>query len=285
MKIRELFSVKDKRFLITAGHTGVGRMIAEGIVENGGIVVICGRREELVKHTAASLKCRGFAADISTDAGIQKCVDMISATTGEIDVLINCAGTSYSRQLDEYTEEGWDEVIGINLTAPFFMTQAFLPYLRGTKEQPAVIINIGSTEGTLAGVTDIYAYNASKAGLMHLPFKVQETLARRYINWNTLNLGPFDTDLLSIVDPTPDKVNIKKHNPQRRVGTKNEIIGPIIYLSSKAGQYIKGRMIEVSGGISAYLGNYMTGEHYFNHHLGQWEPIENRTYPDKRRQQ
>ena len=237
MKIKELFNIQGKRFFITGGHTGVGRMIAEGVIENGGFVSICGRRSELVQKASQELQCTGFTADISTDKGIQRCVEIV----GKIDVLINCAGTSRTNQFDEYTEEGWDEVMNVNLTAPFLLTQAFIPLLRGTKEQPGVVINIGSGEAIVAAGGSAYAYNASKAALMYMPFKLQEDMAKDYINWNTLNLGPFYSDLLKWIDESPnDNLEfIANHNPQKRIGTKNEIIGPIIYLSSKAGQYIK----------------------------------------------
>ena len=102
MKIKELFNIQGKRFFITGGHTGVGRMIAEGVIENGGFVSICGRRSELVQKASQELQCTGFTADISTDKGIQRCVEIV----GKIDVLINCAGTSRTNQFDEYTEEG-----------------------------------------------------------------------------------------------------------------------------------------------------------------------------------
>ena len=277
MKIKELFDIRGKKFFITGGHTGVGRMIAEGVIKNGGQVVISGRRSELVQKTSEDLLCTGFTADISTDEGIQRCVDIV----GDLDVLINCAGTSFASQFDEFSEYDWDKTIGVNLTAPFLLTQAFLPHLRGTKEQPAVVINIGSTEAVVAAGGSAYGYNASKAALMHMPFKLQDNLAKQHINWNTINLGPFDTELLSYLDQSPDRNNehIKEHNPQKRIGTKNEVIGPIIYLSSKAGQYIKGRTIEVSGGITAYLGNYMTKGNYLDWHTKQWMPVESRTYP------
>ena len=279
MKIKELFDIRGKKFFITGGHTGVGRMIAEGVIKNGGQVVISGRRSELVQKTSEDLLCTGFTADISTDEGIQRCVDIV----GDLDVLINCAGTSFASQFDEFSEYDWDKTIGVNLTAPFLLTQAFLPHLRGTKEQPAVVINIGSTEAVVAAGGCAYGYNASKAALMHMPFKLQEDLAKQYINWNTLNLGPFDTDLLKFIDESPDQnmEYIAEHNPQKRIGTKNEILGPVIYLSSKAGQYIKGRSIAVDGGLVTFLGNYMTKGAYLNQHTKQWEPTETRTYPYK----
>ena len=173
MKIKDLFSILGKRFFITGGHTGVGRMIAEGVVENGGEVVICGRRSSLVQKTSEDLLCTGFTADIATDEGIQRCVEIV----GDLDVLINCAGTSFASQFDEFSEYDWDKTISINLTAPFLLTQAFLPHLKGTKDNPGVIINIGSTEGTVAAGGSAYGYNASKAALMHMPFMLQETLA------------------------------------------------------------------------------------------------------------
>ncbi len=279
MKIKELFDIQGKKFFITGGHTGVGRMIAEGVIENGGSVSICGRRSALVQQASQELQCTGFTADLSTDEGIQRCVDIV----GKIDVLINCAGTSSACQFDEYTEQDWDDVMGINLTAPFLLTQALLPYLKGTKEQPGVVINIGSCEAVVAAGGSAYAYNASKAALMHMPFKLQEDFAKDYINMNTLNLGPFFSELLTWIDESPDGnlEYIANHNPQKRIGRKNEILGPIIYLSSRAGQYIKGRAISVDGGQVAFLGNYMTRGTYLNWHNKQWEPTETRSFPYK----
>jgi NAD(P)-dependent dehydrogenase (short-subunit alcohol dehydrogenase family) len=274
MKIEELFNIEGKKFFITAGHTGVGRMIAEGVIENGGSVVICGRRSELVQKTSQELQCTGFTADITTDRGIERCVDIV----GDIDVLINCAGISYGKKFDEYEERGWDRVMNTNLTSQFFLIQKLIPRLHG-----GTIINIGSTEAIVAAGAQQYVYNASKRGVMSLSFQMQNHVNQYDINVNTLNIGPFDTELLRKVDMSPEQNLewIREFNPQDRVGYKEDIIGPVIYLSSRAGEYVKGTTIEVSGGITSYLGNYMTRRKYLDYEVGDFRDISERKFNEE----
>lgn len=271
MKIEDLFNIEGKRFFITGGHTGVGKMIAEGVKENGGSVVICGRRSALVQETSQELQCTGFTADISTDKGIQRCVDIV----GKIDVLVNCAGVSYGSKFDLFTEEGWDTVMNTNLTSQFLLIQKFIPLMHG-----GTIINIGSTEGIVAFGTQQYSYNASKKGLMSLSFQIQNEVNKYNINVNTLNLGPFESDMLRILDESPEKDLkwIKEFNPQGKIGHKEDIIGPIIYLSSIAGEYVKGTTIEVSGGLTPYLGNYSTGRKYLDYEVREFRDISERQF-------
>ena len=132
--LNKLFSVSGKIALVTGGTTGIGLMIARGLVEAGVKTYIVGRNAEKGARVEAELnqlgQCVFIAGDLSTMAGIDAIVEFVKGRETRLDILINNAGLLTLESLEEVTEAGWDGPVNINMKAPFFMVQKLLPLLR-----------------------------------------------------------------------------------------------------------------------------------------------------------
>ncbi len=133
--MKDLFSLQGKIALVSGGSSGIGAMIAEGLVHYGAKVYLAARREEVLKAKQRELAkiglCEYITADIGTVAGIRQLARAYAERERSLDILVNNAGISDGgREIEDVTEKTWDSVIDLNLKSVFFMIQAFLPYLR-----------------------------------------------------------------------------------------------------------------------------------------------------------
>lgn len=254
--MKDLFSLEGKTALVTGGSVGIGAMIAEGFVNFGAKVTIVARREEALKKKRAELAkigpCEYIAADVSSVAGIEELAEAYGEREQSLDILVNNAGISDGRRaIEDVTEETWDAVMDLNLKSIFFMIQAFLPLLRvgASPETPSNVINIASIDG--CGKLNAYynyAYGASKAGVIQLDRHLGDSLAWEGIHINTISPGDFPTDLNTTARDHTDEM--KKVNPAKRIGEKENVAGAAIFLASQAGNFSVGSNIVVDGGES-----------------------------------
>ena len=183
--MKDLFSLEGKIALVTGGSVGIGAMIAEGFVNFGAKVYLVARREEVLKKKQEELAkigpCEYLAADIGSVAGINELARAYGEREPSLDILVNNAGISDGgKEIEEVTEDTWDAVMDLNLKTIFFMTQAFLPFLRvgASPDTPSNVINIASIDG--CGKLNAwynYAYGASKAGVIQLDRLLGDSLA------------------------------------------------------------------------------------------------------------
>lgn len=257
MNVSELFSLKDRVAIVTGGSTGIGRHIATGFAAAGAKVYICARTEAKVMTAASQIAaatngaCIGVVADLSTLAGIDALVGTISSRERAVHILVNNAGTMADAPIDEYGEAEWDPVINLNLKAPFFTLQKFLPLLRegGTAERPASIINIGSVGALKVGPKENYAYQASKSAIHWMAKGLAKRLGRDHITANVIAPGFFESEMTVITSDEMRKM-VESMVPRGRVGTPEDLAGAAVYLASRAGAYVTGSVIPVEGGLS-----------------------------------
>jgi len=253
--MKNMFSLEGKTALVTGGSAGIGAMIAEGFVNFGAKVYIVARREEVLKKKQEELAkigpCEYIKADVSTIAGVKALVAAYAEREDSLDILVNDAGTSDGTEVEEITEEKWDRVTDLNIKCLFFMIQKFLPFLRkgASPENPKNVINIASIDG--CGKINPYynyAYGVSKAGVIQLGKHLGDRLAWEGVQLNTISPGDFPTDLNTTARDHMD--DMKKMNPGKRVGEKENIAGAAIFLASRAGNFNVGSNIVVDGGES-----------------------------------
>lgn len=251
----DLFSIEGKIALVTGGTSGIGRMMARGLVEGGAKTYFVARNAETCARTEEEFRafgeCRSIVADLSTRDGLGTVASAVSQAEDQLDILINNAGIHETQPIEVYSEELWDKTIAINAKSAFFLTQKLLPLLRkaGSSDDPARVINIASGHGIRVPPFDSYAYAVSKAGLLHLTRVLARRLAPDNINVNAIAPGVFPSSIT--VDFSDETVAaIVKGVPRGRYGDEKDIVGAMLYLSSRAGAYVTATILPVDGGWS-----------------------------------
>ncbi len=257
-EVSELFSVAGKVAIVTGGSRGIGKMIAQGYVENGVKTYITARKAEACAATAQELSafgaCISVPADLSTKAGRDSFSSEIRQREGNIDILVNNAGAAWGAPFEEYPDEAYDKVMAINVKAIFTLTRDLMPLLcnGSSPEDPSRVINIGSIDGLRVSGMDNFAYGASKAAVHFLTRNLALRLAPRGITVNAIAPGAFESQMM---DYTLSKFRdkIEDENPLGRIGRPADMAGLALYLASKASKYMTGQVIAIDGG--SHLGS------------------------------
>lgn len=251
--INEMFSVAGKIAIVTGGSRGIGKMIAQGFVENGVKTYITARKAEACEATAAELStggvCIALPADISTTSGRNQFVEAIKQRESKIDILVNNAGAAWGASFEDYPDEGYDKVMNINVRAVFMLTRDLLPLLTkdASTENPSRVINIGSIDGLRVSSTDNFAYGASKAAVHFLTRNLAVRLARKGLTINAIAPGPFESKMMAhTLAQFQDR--IEKENPMGRIGSPRDMAGLALFLASPAATYMTGQVIALDGG-------------------------------------
>jgi len=256
--MNNLFTLTGKAALVTGGSRGIGEMIATGFVTNGVKTYISSRKAADCDATAARLseqgECISIPADLSTRDGIAQLVNEIASREDRLDILVNNAGATWGAPIEDFPEDGWDKVMGINLKSPFFLAQALLPLLEkaASHDDPARIINIGSIDGLHVNKLQTFSYGPSKAGMHHLTRTLAAHLASRHINVNAIAPGPFESKMMAHTLKTAGE-QIVAMVPRKRIGVPEDMAGAAIFLASRASAYVTGVVLPVDGGITGAL--------------------------------
>ncbi len=251
MSIEQLFSVKGKVALVTGGSRGIGKMIAQGLIAAGAKVYISARKADACNATAEELgpNCISLPADISSVAGARQLAAQLAEHEQRLDILVNNAGAAWGAEFEDFPEVGWDKVMDLNVKSPFFLTQALHGLLKAgaTAETPAKVINISSVDGMRINPWETYSYQASKAALIQLTKRMAVRLLQDHIYVTGIGPGAFPSDMNKAARDYGDMVS--KGIPNKRVGDWMDISGAVIFLASRAGDYVIGTTIPVDGGI------------------------------------
>ena len=254
--MKSLFDVRGKVAVVTGGSSGIGAMMARGLIENGAKVYITARKEERLMAKAGELselgECIGIPSDLSNVEGIEALVAAISEREEKIDILINNAGANWSASIEDFPEKGWDKVMDINIKSIFFATQKFLPLLKaaGTTDDPARVINIASINGIRNSGMPTYAYTASKSGVINLTEHLATDLARHNINVNAIAPGFFPSNMTKQIVENDEMTKLAiSQIPRGRMGAPEDIAGTALYLCSRASSWMIGQALVLDGGM------------------------------------
>jgi 3-oxoacyl-[acyl-carrier protein] reductase len=186
-----------KHAVVTGGTRGIGRAIAEALVEAGASVAICGRSADSVRTAAAQLAASpeaevfGEIADVSSWDQVERFFRSVESRFGKLDILVNNAGVGSFRSVSDMTRQDWDRTIGTNLTGVFYCCRNALPLLK--KSDAGYIIQISSLAGVNAFAGGA-AYNASKFGLNGFSEAIMQDLRYENIRVSYIMPGSVDTE-------------------------------------------------------------------------------------------
>lgn len=237
---------EGKVALVTGGRSGIGKAIARRLHEEGATVITAQRGEDKTFDWVT--------ADFSDPQTPDRVVAEVIDRTGRLDVLINNAGMMLEAGIEEMTLEDWQRNINVNLTAPFLLIRAALPYLRKTQGS---IVNTSSVEGLAANPRHA-AYCTTKSGILGLTRSVAVDHGHEGIRCNAVAPGWIDTDLnTNFIRNSPDaetlRYDLGKIHPVGRTGTPEEVAALVAFLAADEAGFITGQVYTVDGGRTTKL--------------------------------
>ena len=239
--------------LVTGASQGIGRACALELARRGTHVALAARNQDKLAEVAAEITAAGgtakaFTLDVSSEESIKAGAKAVLADLGKVDILVNNAGITRDILSMRMKRTDWDDVLTINLTGAFLLTQALM--MQMVKNRWGRIINITSVVGE-TGQAGQANYAASKAGLIGLTKSLARELASRTITVNAVAPGYIETAMTAIL--TDDQKNaMTQHIPLGRAGTDLDIAHAVAFLASEEASYITGHTLNVNGGM--YMG-------------------------------
>ena len=246
----DLFSLSGRVALVTGASGGLGRHFGRVLHAAGAAVVLAARRPESVAAEAAALGDRAMAValDVTDAASIAAALDAVAARFGTCDLLVNNAGIAATKPFLDHAEDDWDRVMDVDLRGAFVMAQAAAKRMVAAGREGA-IVNIASILG-LRVIPGVASYAAAKAGLIQLTRQMAVELVRHRIRVNALAPGYIATDINRDFFASDAGQALLKRIPQRRLGTVDDLTGPLLLLASRAGAHMTGSVVTVDGGHS-----------------------------------
>ncbi len=238
--------------VVTGAGRGMGRAVAMGLAREGAHVIVAevdaaAGRESAKAISDAGGRAISVTADISRIDEVRAVFEQAIDEFGTVDILVNNAGIGIAKPLLEYTEADWDRQLGVNLKGMFFATQeaarVMIPKRRGK------IVNFASTAAFVSSSTPETAYDISKGGVRQLTVSVAAELAPHHVNVNAVAPGTIMTELTLHILDTPEKMNRAAAKiPMGRLGSPDDMVGPVLFLCSEEADYITGHTLVVDGG-------------------------------------
>ena len=236
-------SLKDKIALVTGASRGIGWACAVALGQEGAVIAVNYReRENEAAESCRLIEAAGgrtfpVRADVSKAAEVAALLKKIAVDAGPVSVLVNNAGVSTKRSLDDATEADFDEAVTVNLKSAFLVTQAALPAMR--EAGWGRIVNVSSNAAFTGGGTGPH-YAASKAGMNGLTHAYAALLAGEGITVNAVAPGVIETEMIANRYSTP-------RAPVGRFGRAEEVAGAVVMFVRTG--YITGQTLVISGGM------------------------------------
>lgn len=249
--ILDAFKLDGKVAIVTGSERGLGRGMATALAQAGadivGVTYVAEAPETAATVHAAGRRYLHVQADLSSLQPIQRIIDSALQEFGHIDILVNNAGIIIRNDSVDFTEKEWDDVMDINVKATFFMCQAvarqFIKQGNGGK-----IVNVASMLSFQGGIR-VPSYTASKSGVKGITMLMANEWAKHGINVNAIAPGYMATDNTTQLRADEARsAEILGRIPAGRWGLPEDLGGAVVFLASKAGDYVNGYTIAVDGG-------------------------------------
>jgi 2-dehydro-3-deoxy-D-gluconate 5-dehydrogenase len=252
MTILEDFKLDGKAALVTGAAQGLGQGLAVGLAEAGADVAVLDvapldeTREQI---SSLGRNCHVMNENLlGADAALgERLISDCVSALGRLDILVNNAGIIRRGPALEFGEEDWEEVLSVNLSAPFYLSQALARYLVG-QERGGKIINLASVLSFSGGII-VPSYSATKAGIANLTRALANEWAPFGINVNAIAPSYFSTSLTSALREDTERSDaLLTRLPAGRYGEPEDLKGAVVYLASDASSYVHGIILPVDGG-------------------------------------
>jgi 3-oxoacyl-[acyl-carrier protein] reductase len=243
-----MFDLTGKTALVTGASGGIGGAIARQLHGQGAMVALSGTRTEPLEALAAELGERAHVTpcNLSDAASLDALPKLAAEAMGGLDILVNNAGVTRDNLFMRMSDDEWDQVISVNLTAAFRLSRAVV---RGMmKKRWGRIIGITSIVG-VTGNPGQGNYAAAKAGMIGMSKSLASEVASRGITVNCIAPGFIATAMTEKLNED-QKGKILSAIPTGRMGTSEEIASAAVYLSSNEAAYVTGQTIHVNGGMA-----------------------------------
>ena len=243
-----MFDLSGKRALITGASGGIGAAIARALHDAGAEVALSGTREAPLKALASELGARAHVlpCDLADAAAVEALPKAASEAMGGLDILVNNAGIARDQIFMRMSDDEWQSVLDVNLTAAMRLCRAVTRPMM--KARWGRIINISSVVGSM-GHAGQANYAAAKAGLVGLTKSVAAEVASRNITVNAVAPGLIATPMTDKLSDD-QKARINAQIPAGRMGTPEEIAAAVLFLASAEAGYVTGATLHVNGGMA-----------------------------------
>jgi 2-deoxy-D-gluconate 3-dehydrogenase len=250
MNILDQFKLDGKVAVVTGAARGLGQGMALALAEAGADIVavdVLPADDTRKQVEALGRSCLTVAANLSDRAAIPQVIVDARKRFSHLDVLVNCAGIIRRADFTDFTEKDWDDVMGINIDAVFFLSQAFVRDAI-SRNAAAKIINIASMLSFQGGIR-VPSYTASKSAVQGLTRLMANELASKKINVNAIAPGYMATDNTAPIRADEKRsAAILERIPAARWGTPDDLKGTAVFLASPASDYVNGYTVAVDGG-------------------------------------
>ncbi len=246
--------MKNKVALVTGASSGIGEAVTRRLASDGYSVMAAGRDTGRTAELASELpSVQTWVGDLTSSEACNRLMAACIEAFGRLDVLVNNAGIYHQADAEQTTDQIWQQTLAINLSAPFFLSRAAMPYLRKSK---GVIINIASDWG-LVGGRNAVAYCASKGGLVLMSKAMTMDHAAEGVRINAVCPGDVETPMLyrsGAAHGLDEPSALREANASSRTGrvtTAAEVAALVAFLASEDAAQITGAAIPIDGGNTA----------------------------------
>ncbi|MEI5675937.1 MULTISPECIES: SDR family oxidoreductase [unclassified Nocardioides] len=253
MTILDRFSVTDQVAIVTGAGRGLGAATAIALAEAGADVLISARTERQLDRVAEQVRATGrrclvVPADLSDLDAVADLAQAAYDEFGRLDTVVNNVGGTFPQEFLKTSNDFLNEAFSFNVTTAHALSVAAVPLMLKDEQGQKSIVTISSMMGRTAD-RGFVAYGTAKAALAHWTKMAAQDLAPR-IRVNGIYVGSILTSALEFVAGQPELMGqLETKTPLGRVGEPEDIAAGVLYLASKAGQYVTGKLLEVDGGI------------------------------------
>ncbi len=252
---QELFDISGRVALVTGASKGLGKSMALALAGAGADIALFARDADGLKSAKSEIESLGrkaefFSVDVLNKTQIDEAIEQTLKIFGHVDVLVNNAGVNVRKPVLELSPDEWDLVVDTNLKGYLLMAQGVVPHMlsRGSGK----IINMASILGTVALPMQV-AYASSKGGVIQMTKVMALEWAKQGLQVNAIGPTYFETPLVAQLRNDPERYNfIVERTPMGRWGQPDELAGVVIFLASKASDFVTGQTIFIDGGWTAW---------------------------------